>query len=311
MPTRHESSAGYRYGYNGKELENETDLDVYDYGARFYNPAVPFFWSIDPKADKYTFQSPYVYAQNNPVLYMDINGEGTEEWDDWYKNKETGEVVWFEGSAEKEGYEYLAWSCGSTDIDGNRTEYDPITRSKSINGIVDNYYEELDEVIITSSKPKPSLISKIVKTGFVASNMYAGYNESMIGAGLLLVPEPTLLTKAAGSYAAIDGITRTYSGFYQLYGIWSEKENYENSPDNLLSTVGYVVDQNTNNPNDRIYQTSLGLVGDFGLNKAKAVQSFNKMLKLEKNFEKLVEESRLIYYNVISEYHIYNTYMNK
>jgi RHS repeat-associated protein len=79
MPTRHESSAGYRYGYNGKELENDTDLDVYDYGARFYNPAVPFFWSIDPKADKYTFQSPYVYAQNNPVLYMDINGEGTED----------------------------------------------------------------------------------------------------------------------------------------------------------------------------------------------------------------------------------------
>jgi RHS repeat-associated protein len=78
MPTRHESSAGYRYGYNGKELENDTDLDVYDYGARFYNPAVPFFWSIDPKADKYTFQSPYVYAQNNPVLYMDINGEGVE-----------------------------------------------------------------------------------------------------------------------------------------------------------------------------------------------------------------------------------------
>ena len=62
-----------RYRYNGKEL-NE-DLGLYDYGARWYNPAIARFTSIDRFAAKYSFQTPYAYAANDPIKYIDVNGD--------------------------------------------------------------------------------------------------------------------------------------------------------------------------------------------------------------------------------------------
>ncbi|MFH1160383.1 MAG: RHS repeat-associated core domain-containing protein [bacterium] len=64
------------YLYNGKELQPEYDLQWYDYGARFYDPQLGRFHTIDPLANNYYFQSPYVYGANNPIKYIDINGKG-------------------------------------------------------------------------------------------------------------------------------------------------------------------------------------------------------------------------------------------
>ena len=80
----------YRYKYNGKELQDELGLNWYDYGARVYDSAVSRFWQIDPDAEKYNAQSSYVYADNNPVRYKDINGKGTD--DEWIQFS-TGETV--------------------------------------------------------------------------------------------------------------------------------------------------------------------------------------------------------------------------
>ncbi len=71
--------SAYKYKYNGKEYQDELDLNWYDYGARNSDPAVIPFTTIDPRAEDYYSQSPYAFASNNPVLYVDINGEGVDD----------------------------------------------------------------------------------------------------------------------------------------------------------------------------------------------------------------------------------------
>jgi RHS repeat-associated protein len=61
------------YLFNGKELDEETGL--YYYGARYYDPRTSIFPSIDSYTEQYPGLSPYQYAANNPLIYVDINGD--------------------------------------------------------------------------------------------------------------------------------------------------------------------------------------------------------------------------------------------
>jgi RHS repeat-associated protein len=63
------------YLFNGKEMDEETGL--YYFGARYQDPRTSIFLSVDRFAEKYSGLSPYQYAGNNPVSYIDINGDST------------------------------------------------------------------------------------------------------------------------------------------------------------------------------------------------------------------------------------------
>jgi RHS repeat-associated protein len=50
-------------------------VNWYDYGARFYDPALGRFTTVDPLSEDYFLFSPYGYCAGNPVACRDENGE--------------------------------------------------------------------------------------------------------------------------------------------------------------------------------------------------------------------------------------------
>ena len=68
------STATQPYKYIGKELDRTHGLDWYDHGARHYDPVTGRWNVVDALAEKYYLLSPYVSCVNNPVDYLDYNG---------------------------------------------------------------------------------------------------------------------------------------------------------------------------------------------------------------------------------------------
>ena len=61
------------YLFNAKEFDEETGM--YYYGARYYEPRLSLWMTVDPKMEKYQNVSAYVYCLNNPLKIIDPDGK--------------------------------------------------------------------------------------------------------------------------------------------------------------------------------------------------------------------------------------------
>jgi RHS repeat-associated protein len=77
MPGRSYNSAEYRYGFNGKEKDDEVKGSgaQYDYGFRIYEPRLGKFLSVDPLFKSYPWYTPYQFAGNKPIVAIDLDGK--------------------------------------------------------------------------------------------------------------------------------------------------------------------------------------------------------------------------------------------
>ena len=64
-----------RFLFSGKEQQNMLDVNTYDFGARMYDAAIARWACVDPMGEKHINLSPYNYCVNNPMAFVDPDGQ--------------------------------------------------------------------------------------------------------------------------------------------------------------------------------------------------------------------------------------------
>ncbi len=120
-----------KFGYTGHELDRDIEQELYYCGARYYDPEYKIFTQVDPLASKYPSLGPYVYCANNPLKFVDPDGEKIE---------------------------YAAGTPTQTEVETGK--YDP----RANNGKLDkNFKSTMDKSLkeIISTKPGNKLVSDL------------------------------------------------------------------------------------------------------------------------------------------------------
>ena len=114
----------YRYGFDGKENDNELkgEGNQQDYGMRIYDPRLGRFLSVDPITNKYPYYSPYQFAGNSPIKFIDLDGLEPEEPD---QHEYEGKVSTINSAFNKSGGDdKYQWEMFDSEIGDNTNAVD-------------------------------------------------------------------------------------------------------------------------------------------------------------------------------------------
>jgi len=164
-----------------------------------YDPAVARFMTIDPLAENYQFQSPFAYAANNPIKFIDVNGEGPG------MNGVPAKVDQFTGSyttAQSSTYVPAARPRDFTPQNGTISEYKPNTF-----GQVKQFVNDIPEIGVGAGPGTAHVAKFTLNVAFNVINDATGLVTGLIyGPEHATNAEGTLLNRAEYTEAGMNTI---------------------------------------------------------------------------------------------------------
>tara|TARA_B110000093_G_scaffold180904_1_gene223842 strand:- start:724 stop:1659 length:936 start_codon:yes stop_codon:yes gene_type:complete len=151
MPNRHGQDDDYRYGFNGKENDDEVKGvkgSQQDYGFRIYDPRIGRFLSTDPLASTFPWYTPYQFAGNKPIKFIDIDGLEEGELVIDSKNPRLATLTW------KKNYTVVTEGQGAVHAVYKLDE-------KKINAMYNSGYNKIYTDVLPGAKSKTGKYEKV------------------------------------------------------------------------------------------------------------------------------------------------------